>query len=482
MKPRLPVPPASTGTPLPPLARRVFCNRSVDMRSIRAVGYDMDYTLVHYDVEAFERHAYEHVKARLSQYGWPVGPLVFDPLSVIRGLVIDRELGNLLKANRFGFVKSAVHGSRRLLLDEVMRTYARTVVDPATDDRFMLVTTLFALSEACLYMQLVDLHDRRKLPGARSYSDIHQKVRTSTDLAHFEGEIKPKILAHPGRFIIPDPETPRTLMDQKAAGKTIMLITNSDWQYTSVIMKHAFDRHLPAGVKWRDLFDVVIVSADKPAFFSTRRPLYEVADPTMSLLKPSIKGLRPGRIFWGGHVSHVEKYLDLSGDQILYVGDHIIGDVEVTKSVLRWRTGLVLRELEDEIRDAEILATLNRDLEVLMARKERAEFERNRFELDALRRAKGGRAAHAEDSLRRHALDADIAALDRHIKPLAQRFNRLGNPRWGLLMRAGSEKSLLARTVENSADLYMSRVSNLAAATPFCLFRSWPGSLPHEIE
>ena len=33
--------------------------------------------------------------------------------------------------------------------------------------------------------------------------------------------------------------------------------------------------------------------------------------------------------------------------RILYVGDHIFGDVHVTKSVLRWRTGLVLRELED---------------------------------------------------------------------------------------------------------------------------------------
>jgi len=31
----------------------VFCNRTLNMRSIRAVGCDMDYTLIHYDVRAW---------------------------------------------------------------------------------------------------------------------------------------------------------------------------------------------------------------------------------------------------------------------------------------------------------------------------------------------------------------------------------------------------------------------------------------------
>ncbi|MBL8738804.1 MAG: hypothetical protein JNL12_20410, partial [Planctomycetes bacterium] len=39
--------------PLPPPERAVFCNRTLNMRSIKAVGFDMDYTLVHYDVQAW---------------------------------------------------------------------------------------------------------------------------------------------------------------------------------------------------------------------------------------------------------------------------------------------------------------------------------------------------------------------------------------------------------------------------------------------
>jgi hypothetical protein len=41
-------------------------------------------------------------------------------------------------------------------------------------------------------------------------------------------------------------------------GKTLMLITNSDYQYTDRMMSHAYDRYLEAeGMTWRDIFDMV---------------------------------------------------------------------------------------------------------------------------------------------------------------------------------------------------------------------------------
>ena len=44
-----------------PRERGIFCNRTLNLRSIRAIGYDMDYTLIHYVTEAWERRAYEHL-------------------------------------------------------------------------------------------------------------------------------------------------------------------------------------------------------------------------------------------------------------------------------------------------------------------------------------------------------------------------------------------------------------------------------------
>ena len=41
-------------------------------------------------------------------------------------------------------------------------------------------------------------------------------------------------------------------------GKTLMLITNSDYVYTNTMMSHAYDRYLaPHGMRWRDIFDMV---------------------------------------------------------------------------------------------------------------------------------------------------------------------------------------------------------------------------------
>ena len=100
--------------PLPPPGRGIFCNRTLNLRSVRAIGYDMDYTLVDYRVAAFEQMVYAQARERLASEGWPVGDMAFDPRMVARGLVIDTELGNLVKANRFGFVKRAMHGTRML--------------------------------------------------------------------------------------------------------------------------------------------------------------------------------------------------------------------------------------------------------------------------------------------------------------------------------------------------------------------------------
>ena len=44
-------------------------------------------------------------------------------------------------------------------------------------------------------------------------------------------------------------------------------------------------------------------------------------------------------------------------------------------------------------------------------------------------------------------------------------------------MRAGNDKSHMARQVERHADIYMSRVSNFMHYTPFAYFRSPRGSL-----
>src|SRR5688572_6048183 len=218
-------------------ARRIYCNRTLNLRAIKAVGYDMDYTLIHYVVAVWERHAYEHVRRVLGDRGFPVEGLQFDPELMIRGLIIDSELGNILKANRFGYVNRALHGTRAIPFEDVRRVYARTMVD-LSDLRYAFMNTLFSLSEACLYAQLVDRLDAGVFSGPLGYQDLYKSVRNALDYAHMEGRLKQEIIEDPDTFVLMDPETPLALLDQKEAGKKILLITNSEWIYTDAMMRY----------------------------------------------------------------------------------------------------------------------------------------------------------------------------------------------------------------------------------------------------
>jgi 5'-nucleotidase len=466
-----------------PPERRIFCARTLNLRAIAAIGYDMDYTLVHYRPEQWELRAYEKLKQLLAQAGWPVGGLSFDPASVIRGLIIDCELGNVVKANRFGYVMRAAHGTRLLGFDEQREVYRHQPVDLG-DRRFYFLNTLFSLSECCLYSQLVDLLDARRLPGVMSYADLFRRVQEHLDQAHMEGSLKAEILESPSVFIEPDPDAALTLLDQANAGKRLLLITNAEWSYTRSIMAYAFDPYLPKGMIWRDLFELVIVRSRKPSFFAHDLQMFRIVNEDEGLLRPLTGPIVERGAYLGGDAGKVEEYLGLSGDAILYVGDHIFADVRMSKSILRWRTALILRELEDELRSLASFSATERRLAELMAEKTRVEEQHSRVRLELLRLE---RAYGPPPSARRRQLEvsldklwACIEELDAEVAPLARQAVEVSNPRWGLLLRAGNDKSHLARQVEGSADIYTSRVSNFLRATPYAYLRSVRGSMPHD--
>jgi hypothetical protein len=180
----------------------------------------------------------------------------------------------------------------------------------------------------------------------------------------------------------------------------------------------------------------------------------------------------------------VEETFGLQGGEIMYVGDHVESDVLATKSMLRWRTGLVLRELEGELACLQEFRDQQAELSKMMTQK--AELERQQAQL----RLHTQRATHgygpesvvsiAEQDQRMVEIINKISALDAQIRPLTRKAWTIFNPRWGLLTRAGNDKSYLTRLLEGYADIYMSRVSNFLYQTPFAYLRSTRSSLPHD--
>lgn len=470
---------------LPPRPRRVYANRTLNLRAIKAVGCDMDYTLIHYRHELWEQRAYDHVIRRMGESGWPVDGLEFDPEFATRGLIVDIELGNLVKATRFGFVMRASHGTKALSHDEQRKIYSRVLVD-LSQPRWVFLNTLFSLSEACLYAQLVDRFDQGAIKQALNYRELYEAVRTSVNVAHMEGALKAEIIRDPTKFVVADEELPTTLLDLQHSGKRLLLITNSDWTYTRAMMTFAFDPYLPKGKTWRDLFELVVVDARKPSFFTDAYPILELVDEE-GLLRPMTGKLRSGGVYFGGNARLIEAYLGVPGEDILYVGDHVFADVHVTKDVLRWRTALVIRELEQEIADAEAFTEKRAQLLGLMDQKTALEFRGSQLRLYLQRNEHGYApplgAAREPGAVRAElsALRSELEAIDARVAELAKAASALGNHRWGPLLRAGNDKSRMARQLERYADIYTSRVSNLGFYTPFAYLRPPPGTLPHDV-
>lgn len=472
-------------SPLP--ERRVFCNRTLNMRSIRAVGFDMDYTLVHYDVREWEARAYHHVRERLLERGLPVADLRFDAELFARGLIVDLEFGNIVKANRFGYITQAAHGTDKLSHEAQRKTYSQAWVDLG-EPRWVFLNTLFSLSEACIYGQLVALRDRGELNDAAgnapSYRELYLLVSDTMNAAHLEGQLKAEIIADPERFVDLDPDLPQTLLDLKHAGKKMFLATNSEWHYTRAMMRYAFNGRL-GDLGWRDLFDLVIVQAAKPAFFERSAPFFEVFDEEGNE-RPLQGPLQRGVIYRGGNAEAVQEHLGMDGSQILYVGDHVYADVHVSSRIRRWRTALILRELEEEVLSEQLFIVEQRQLEQLMGDKIALDEEQAALRVALIRIEQkqplpmGVPKDHDEVQERLRTLRQESDQLDAQITPLVQASSRMGHEIWGPAMRAGNDKSRLARQIEGHADIYMSRVSNLLHVTPYGYLRGARGSLPHD--
>jgi hypothetical protein len=119
-----------------------------------------------------------------------------------------------------------------------------------------------------------------------------------------------------------------------------------------------------------------------------------------------------------------------------------------------------------------------------MADKERLEAEHTRVRLD-LQRLRGGygpQPAWTETELERRltTLRSEIEEIDGRVAPLARAAGEVASVRWGPLLRAGNDKSHLARQVERSADIYTSRISNFLCSTPFAYLRAQRTSMPHD--
>jgi len=421
--------------------------------------------------------------------GYPeeIRALPYDATLAVRGLVIDRLNGNVFKPDRYGAPGRARHGLTSLARANVDDLYQRERMR-LSNRRYAWIDSLFALPEAVLYANLVQFFDG--LGGKKpDYARLWDDIRESIDLAHRDGSMKAIVKADIGSFIERDPHLAEALHKLRSSGKKLFLLTNSAFDYTQPVMSYLLDDALPAYPSWRSYFDIIIVSAAKPEFFIEEHPFIELGSDGEPISKPRGQGFVRGRVYSGGNLREFETRTQVRGDGVLFVGDHIYGDMLRPRKASNWRTAMILQELEHEILTTDQVATKLAHLDKL---------DQRLIQLDAaltdkqqtvrmLEKKEEDLGTDSASARKRRKIKDEIESLRVELRRTAAEHGALEretdlafNPHWGPIFREGNEISKFGEQVEAYACVYTSRVSNFRHYSPMHTFRSPRDRMPHE--
>ena len=446
----------------------------------------MDYTLAIYRQAEMDRLSIDATVCKLVARGYPEELLSMKYRTdfPIRGLLIDRKLGNVLKMDRHRYVKTAYHGFRKLTREERRRAYHTRRLRPGTG-RYHWVDTLYSLSEVAVYaaaIEHLDTHGRTV-----DYGQLFADIRECADISHRDGSILDPVLEDLPRYVDRDPELGQLFHKLRSAGKRLFLLTNSGPEFTDAMMSYLLNDALDEYPSWRKYLDYVCTAAQKPGFFTGKAPFVDIE--TQEASRAPVRG----RVYTGGNIADLQRALDLAGDEVLYVGDHIYGDVLRAKKESTWRTAMIIQEMDDELRvlrehavsferaDSleQMRAAVQDELREHQARLKRAERKLSEHESGPERAKWGAKRVRHRRSIDR--LRAQLKELDAERSALHDALDEAFHPFWGSVFKAGNEVSSFGNQVEQYAGLYTSRASNLTLYSPMHYFQSPRHRMPHEI-
>ncbi|GMH87639.1 hypothetical protein TrST_g5998 [Triparma strigata] len=455
----------------------------------------MDYTLAQYHVPEFDNLAFDGAKQKLVDMGYPEEVLGFtyDPSRWIRGLIIDIKRGNFLKIDKHKYTRVAYHGSQEMSSEARKALYAQTFnkKDSFGESFYINMDTLFQIVDAELYSQLIDLKDNNEFEflDGKTYEEMYRDARACVDLCHRDGVIKDEVARNPAKYVVKDPNMVPMLKQYKEKGIKVFLVTNSLWTYTQDVMSFLVDPEDTESGDWTDLFDLIIVGSCKPAFLvDPRRDLFRVDKASGQLtntdgvyeiaaLNPNgaTKFLEQGNVFQNGNFNQLAAMLDLdgkaiTGEQILYVGDHLYSDVLRSKRTLGWRTALIVPELEEEMKTSESQKETNEEIMKLRKLRETISVKANALRLLP--------SNQENDEQLETLLDSD-RKIKEALVDIVGSHHKAYNPIWGQLFKAGYEDSRFAYYTANYACLYMTKASNLRYVSDQRAFRTFSNPLPH---
>ncbi|XP_060095911.1 5'-nucleotidase domain-containing protein 2 [Heteronotia binoei] len=332
----------------------IYANNEISLGDVEIYGFDYDYTLAQYSNLL---HSMIFNTARdilIEQYKYPeeLRKYEYIPGFAIRGLHYDVHKSLLMKIDAFHYVQlgTAYQGLKPVPDEEVTEMYGGTQHIPLYQmsdfygkgpsiKQFM---DIFSLPEMTLLSSVTDYFMAHNIEydQVHLYKDISDAIKD----VHVKGMMYKWIEKDMEKYILHGDETYAVLNRLVSHNKKLFLITNSPFSFVDKGMKYM------VGKDWRDLFDMVIVQADKPSFFTDKRKPFRKMDERGSLHWDKISKLEKGKIYKQGNLFDFLRLTGWRGSKVLYFGDHLYSDLADLMLLHGWRTGAIVPELETEIR------------------------------------------------------------------------------------------------------------------------------------
>uniref|UniRef100_A0A0K8W0U0 5'-nucleotidase domain-containing protein 3 n=1 Tax=Bactrocera latifrons TaxID=174628 RepID=A0A0K8W0U0_BACLA len=334
----------------------VFANNELDLEEVDVYGFDYDYTLACYK-PCLHDLLYNLGRDRLIQkfkYPENISKLEYIPRFAVRGLHYDIEKGLLLKLDSFLQIQleSVYRGLTKIPDSEVLKLYRNRILpiayvegqsknhQPNAKAKMVQLADLFSVPEMCLLCNVAEYFERNHIDYNPEilFHDIKSSVQSCHPIMH---EI---VMKNVGDYIEKNSRLPEYFKKLANAGKKLFLVTNSPFSFVNCGMA------LLVGDKWREHFDVIIVQARKPKFFTDdSRPIRLYDETTNSHVWDRVSKLEKGKIYYEGTVKQLQDLTGWRGHNVLYFGDHPYSDLADVTLEHGWRTGAIINELTHEI-------------------------------------------------------------------------------------------------------------------------------------
>uniref|UniRef100_A0A672GEC8 5'-nucleotidase domain-containing protein 3-like n=1 Tax=Salarias fasciatus TaxID=181472 RepID=A0A672GEC8_SALFA len=334
----------------------IFANNEMSLRDIEIYGFDYDYTLAFYS-----RHLHTLIfniarDILITKHRYPEGLRKYEyiPDFAVRGLHYDVQKALLMKIDAFHYIQlgTVYRGLHPVPDEEVIAMYEGCHIPLEIMSDFYGKSShglsmkqfmdIFSLPEMTLLSCVNDFFMKHNIDyePVHLYKDVKEAIRD----VHVKGIMYRAVEADIEKYICYGEQSHAVLKKLSALGKKMFLITNSPFDFVNRGMSYI------VGEDWRDLFDVVIVQADKPGFFNDRRKPFRRVTDKGALLWDRIHRLDKGQIYKQGNLYEFLRLTGWRGSKVLYFGDHIYSDLADLTLKHGWRTGAIIPELRKEIK------------------------------------------------------------------------------------------------------------------------------------